>query len=69
MKAKLTFNLPEERDELKLAQRGADYFCFLWDLDQELRSWLKYGHNFKTPDEVIEAIREKLSEVEIWDIE
>jgi len=69
MKAKLEFNLPEDKDDFKLAQRGADYFRFLWDLDQEIRDWLEHGHNFRTPNEVMEAIRKELREVEIWDIE
>lgn len=69
MKAILKFNLPEEQFEFKSAQRGGDYYAFLWELDQELRGYLKYGHTFKTPDEVIEKIREELSKAVIWDIE
>lgn len=70
MQSILQFNLPEDRDDFILAQRGADYFSFLWDLDQDLRSWQKHGHKFKTPDEVIDKIRERLhNEAEIYDIE
>ncbi len=68
MEGVLHYNLPEEEQDFKLAQRGKDYFKFLWDLDQELRNWLKYGHNFKSPNKVMEKIREELREVEIWDI-
>jgi len=68
MKAKLQFNLPEEETEFKLAMRGEDYFSFLWDLHQDIRSWLKYGHNFKTPEEVLEEIQARLQDVPIWDI-
>jgi len=67
--AKLVFKLPEEEDAFKLAQRGFDYYSFLFDLDNELRGWLKHGHKFKKPDEVMEHIREELRQVPIWDIE
>ena len=70
MKGILEFTLPEEVDAFKLAQRGSAYFSFLFDLDQKLRGWLKYGHEFKTADEVMEKIREMIAEdVEIQDIE
>jgi hypothetical protein len=60
MKAILEFNLPEENSEFLMAQRGGDYFSYLWDLDQQLRSWLKHGNEFKTVNEALEAIREEL---------
>ena len=43
MKATLEFDLPEEIEEFKMATRGADYFCSLWDLKQLLRERHKYG--------------------------
>ena len=70
MKAILEFTLPDDSDAFKLAQRGSDYYSFLFDLDQKLRGWLKYGHEFKSPGEVMEKIREMIAEdVEIQDIE
>ena len=66
---KLEFNLPDEVDAFKLCQRGSAYYSFLFDLDQKLRGWLKYGHKFKTPGEVMEKIREMIAEgIEIDDI-
>jgi len=65
----LEFNLPEDSQDLKLAQRGRDYFCVIFDTLQEIRDYLKYGHQFKNVDEALETIRESLSEAEIDDIE
>ena len=62
MKATLTFNLPDDNSDFLLAQRGKDYYSYLWDLDQDLRSWLKHGHQFKSIDEALERIREELHE-------
>jgi hypothetical protein len=42
MKATLTFNLPEEEHEYFNAVQGAKMRSILWDLDQWLRSKLKY---------------------------
>jgi hypothetical protein len=62
VKAILEFNLPEENSEFLMAQRGGDYFSYLWDLDQQLRSWLKHNnHEFKTVNEALEKIREGLN--------
>ena len=43
MKATLEFDLPEDNDSFKMATRGADYFCVLWDLKELLRQKRKYG--------------------------
>lgn len=42
MKATLTFNLPEEEHEYMNAVQGAKMRSILWDVDQWLRSKLKY---------------------------
>lgn len=65
----MEFNLPDEENELKLAQRGRDYYCIIWNILQEIRNWLKYGHDFKTVEEALENIRELLLESKIEDIE
>ena len=69
MKAKLEFNLPEEKNEFKLACRGSEYFSTIWSTLQKIRGYLKYGHNFKTADEALKDIRENLLEANIDDIE
>lgn len=65
----IKFKLPEENQDLQLAQRGKDYFCVIWDTLQEIRSYLKHGHEFKTPEEALEKIRETLYQAQIEDIE
>ena len=59
-KAKLEFNLPEENSDFLLAQRGSAFFSKFWELSQKIRSYLKYGHSFKTPDEVLEWVRDNI---------
>ena len=58
MKAILTFNLPEEESDFRLAVNGRDWYCAMWDIDNKIRSWLKYGHEFKSADEALEAARD-----------
>jgi len=60
MIAKLEFNIPEEKDEFKMAIRGFDYWVVLWDLSQWLRGKLKYDHEYKTADEALEAVQTEL---------
>jgi fructosamine-3-kinase len=68
MKAILEFELPGDEDAHKVATRGWDYFYFIRELDNEMRNCLKYGHKFKTPEEVMEHIRELIADVPIDDI-
>ena len=39
----LEFDLPDEREEALRAQQGPDLVSVLWDLDEYLRSAIKYG--------------------------
>lgn len=63
MKAILEFNLPEDRNEHEIAIHAMDFALTCWDLDQQLRNWLKYGNKFNTADEALEATRETLNEI------
>ena len=65
MNAKLEFNLPEDEDAFKLAQRGSDYFSVLWEIHNELRNWYKYG---KKPIETLESIQNLVNDAPIDDI-
>jgi len=42
-KGKLEFDLPEEGEEFSSAVHGGEYKAVLWELDQELRSKIKYA--------------------------
>jgi hypothetical protein len=62
MKAILEFNLPEDQREFEIANQSKDMLCIIGNLEDTLRSYLKYGHEFKTPEEALEAIRARLYE-------
>lgn len=61
-KATLSYSLPEDKNELLMAINGKDYLCVLWDLDQKLRSISKYGHKYKSVEEIVEELREEIRE-------
>tara|TARA_B110000503_G_scaffold4030_1_gene5326 strand:+ start:1281 stop:1508 length:228 start_codon:yes stop_codon:yes gene_type:complete len=42
MKAKLTFNLPDDEHEFQMAIKGAAMHSVLWEMDQWLRTQYKY---------------------------
>lgn len=60
----MKFNLPEESDEFTMAHRGNEFYVALFAIDQACRGSLKYGHSFKTPDEVLEWVREQIPDLE-----
>ena len=62
MKATLEFNLPEDQREFEIANQSKDMLCIIGNLEDTLRSYLKYGHQFKTPEEALQAIRTRLHE-------
>ena len=63
MEAILKFNLPEDRNEHKLALKGSKYYSCLWEIDQTLRSILKHGHEYKDVEELAQYIRKTIAEM------
>lgn len=63
MKATLTFNLPDEQYEYEAANKGAKLLYIITEMDQHLRSILKYedGLSMETYDKV-QSIRDFLRE-------
>ena len=57
MKATLEYSLPEEREEFQIVNKAADYFCALCELDRHLRSCVKYGHQYKSVEDLCEVLR------------
>lgn len=51
MKAILEFDLPEEQSEFDFASRGHKWSFALWELDQWLRSQMKYNDHNMTEEE------------------
>jgi hypothetical protein len=41
-KATITYDLPEEQDDFDFANNGGKFYSVLWELDQYLRSKVKY---------------------------
>jgi hypothetical protein len=62
MKTKLTFEFDDDDgvDEPKIYIHAKDVNSAIWDLKQAIRSKLKHGHEFKTPDDVLEWVQEEL---------
>ena len=62
MRAVLEFDLPDDRENFELASHAVDWFSVVHEMDEMLRSWIKYGHEFQSADEALEEMRQRL-----WD--
>jgi len=58
-KATFTFNLPDEENEYRVMSQAPNSQRVLWDFSQQLRSWIKYHHDFKDADDALERIRDE----------
>ena len=63
MKARLTFNLPEDQAEFDLAIQGSRMYSALWDISQELRTLWKYEELSDEEWKMVERIRNKFYEI------
>ena len=64
MKAKLEFNLPEDKDEFNVASKAMDWELIAWDIEQQCRDWIKYeNHEFKTIEEALQGVRDMVQDV------
>jgi hypothetical protein len=63
MKATLEFNLPEERTEHLWAVKAPEMASSINYFFDTTRGWVKYGHDFKDPNEAINACRDLLAEI------
>jgi len=63
MKATITFNLPEDKDDFIIHNHALDWALTVLDIDNKLREALKYGHEYKTADEALQAVRDELCEI------
>lgn len=62
MKATLEFDLPEESQEHQDAVDGGRWRSAVTQLREEVHAKRKHGHDFKTPDEVLEWIAAVIAE-------
>ena len=58
--ATITFNLPEEHSEYRDCMNASKMYCILWDIDQHCRDILKYGHQYKSVEDLAEYIRSEI---------
>lgn len=66
MKATLTFNLPEERDEFETAVNAGKYRAALWEIGQQVfRPARKHGYS----DARIQALVDRLDAVKVPDFD
>lgn len=60
----LKFDSIEEAEDARTALDGYKWKLAMWDLDQHLRSELKYNENISgETDAAYEAVREKIREI------
>ena len=62
MTATLTFQLPEEADDLDLARKGSDWRIVVEDLDAYLRGRLKHEDLAPDADKALDEARQRLHE-------
>lgn len=63
MKGTLSFTLPEEQEEFETAQKGWKYLAALDEMDEWLRSELKYKELTAATRDAYQACRDKLWEI------
>jgi hypothetical protein len=63
MKAKLTFNLPEDQAEFDFATQGSKMYSALHELSQELRTLWKYEELDEKEWNMVERIRNKFYDI------
>jgi len=63
MKAILSFELPEEREEFEMCSHAGDYYQQLYNIDQLCRDKLKHCDLSDKEEAVYEAIRNM---IDIW---
>jgi hypothetical protein len=63
----LVFKLPENEEEHRVAVNGGRYHSALWHVDQQCRSWMKYGHSFQSVEEALTAVRRLIAEEDVLD--
>jgi len=64
MKSILEFNLPEDEEQFNAANKGMDWAILAWDIDQSIRSLLKYHpEEYKTGEQALEHIRTELHDM------
>jgi len=65
MKAILEFILPEDKEQFDVAAKAMDWALLAWDIDQSIRSLLKYHpeeYDHKALDHIRDEIHDMMEE-------
>ena len=65
-KCTMTFNLPEERNEMLIAQRGIDFYCVIVEIQNIIREHHRYG---KKLSDAFKEIELAVDEAQTADLE
>lgn len=57
-KATITFDLPEDQRQYEVMNQANKMLQCLWDISEALRTWERYGHQFKDANDAVSKIRE-----------
>jgi len=63
------FHLPEERGEFQIHTKAGAMFSMLWDLDQDMRSKIKYGEYGKETNEILQEYRSLMAELNLDEVD
>ena len=64
MKAILEFELPEYKEEFDVATKAMDWAILAWDIDQSIRSLMKYHpEEYETGEQAFEHIRDEIHDL------
>ena len=64
MEAILKFDLPDDKIEFEAATKSMDWAILAWDIDQSIRSLLKYHpEEYKTGEQAFEHIRDEIHDL------
>jgi hypothetical protein len=65
MTATLQFNLPDDQEDFNMAVNGTKWYLTLWELDQFLRSKVKYDETIsEEAQDIYDNIRQKIRELQ-----
>lgn len=59
MEITVKFLLPDEKYDFHNFNQANKMNEFIWEFQDSLRSWLKYGHPFKDADDALDHIRDE----------
>jgi myo-inositol catabolism protein IolC len=64
MKANFEFNLPEDQEQFNVASKSMDWALLAWDIDQMIRSLLKYHpEEYNTGEKALYHVQEEIHNI------